>query len=91
MLTTNEGGSIANNVGGNGWGCRFLRVATKAIWNGKVDANENLQDNAATGIFSTSSELMDTKIDPRGGTFNNQITPNLNRNNKLLQVVLHFI
>ncbi len=46
-----KGGSIATNVVGNGWGCGFLRVATKAILNGKGDANDNLQDNAATDIF----------------------------------------
>ncbi len=48
----NKGGSIATNVLNDGWGCGFLRVATKAIWNGKGDADDNLQDNATTDIFS---------------------------------------
>jgi hypothetical protein len=47
-----RGGSISTNVVNNGWGCRFLRVATKAILNGKGDADDNLQDDAATNIFS---------------------------------------
>jgi hypothetical protein len=50
--TPTRGGSIATNVLDDGWGCRFLRVATKAILNGKGDANDNLQDDAATNIFS---------------------------------------
>ncbi len=48
----NEGGSIATNAIINCWGCGFLRVATKTISNGKGDANDNLQDNAVTYIFS---------------------------------------
>jgi hypothetical protein len=48
----NKGGSIATNVLNDCWGCQFLRVATKAISNGKDDADDNLQDNAATNIFS---------------------------------------
>ncbi len=47
-----RGGSIATNVLNGGWGCRFLRVAKKAISNGKDDADDNLQDNAAANIFS---------------------------------------
>ncbi len=48
---TNEGRSIATNVVGDHWGCGFLRVAMKAISNGKGDADDNLQDNAVTYIF----------------------------------------
>ena len=48
----NEGGSIANNVVGNRWGCGFLRVTTKAMLNGKGNAVDNLQDDAITYIFS---------------------------------------
>jgi hypothetical protein len=62
-----RGGSIATNIVDDGWGCGFLRVATKAISNGKGNADDNLQDNAATTSFPTASELMDTKVDPRGG------------------------
>jgi hypothetical protein len=47
-----RGRSKATNVINNGWGCGFLSVATKAISNGKGDANDNLQDDAATDIFS---------------------------------------
>ncbi len=47
-----KGGSIATNVIGDRCGCGFLRVATKAISNGKGDANDNLQDDAVTYIFS---------------------------------------
>ncbi len=48
----NEGGSIATNVVGDHWGCGLLRVAMKAILNGKGDADDNLQDDAVTYIFS---------------------------------------
>ncbi len=48
----NEGGSIATNVVGDRWGCGFLRVTMKAISNGKGNADDNLQDNAVTYIFS---------------------------------------
>ncbi len=48
----NEGGSIATNVVGDRWECGFLRVATKAILNGKSNADDNLQDDAVTYIFS---------------------------------------
>jgi hypothetical protein len=44
------GGGMATNVVDDGWGCGFFRVATKAISNGNGDANDNLQDNAATEI-----------------------------------------
>jgi hypothetical protein len=44
------GGSIATNVVDDGWGCGFLRAATKAISNGNGDADDNLQDDAATDI-----------------------------------------
>ncbi len=50
--TPTRGRSKATNVVDNGWGCGFLRVARKAISNGKGDADDNLQDNAATDIFS---------------------------------------
>ncbi len=50
--TPPRGGSIATNVVDNSWGCGFLRVVTKAISNGKGNADDNLQDNAATNIFS---------------------------------------
>ncbi len=50
--TMTRGGSIATNVVNDGWGCGFLRVAMKAISNGKGDADDNLQDDAATAIFS---------------------------------------
>jgi hypothetical protein len=43
------GGSIATNVVDDGWGCGFLRVATKAISNGNGDANDS-QDDATTNI-----------------------------------------
>ncbi len=46
------GGSIATNVVDDGWGCGFFRVATKAILNGKGNADDNLQDDTATDIFS---------------------------------------
>ena len=49
---TDKGGSIATNLVGNCWGCRFLRVATKAISNGKGDADENLQNDAVAYIVS---------------------------------------
>ncbi len=49
---SDEGGSIATNVIDDNWGCRFLRVAIKAISNGKGNAHDNLQDDAATNIFS---------------------------------------
>jgi hypothetical protein len=45
-------GSIATNVIDNGWGCRFLRVATKAISNGMGNTNDILQDDATTDICS---------------------------------------
>jgi hypothetical protein len=48
----NKGGSIATNAVSNRWGCGFLRVVMKAISNGKGDANDNLQDDAVTYIFS---------------------------------------
>jgi hypothetical protein len=48
----NKRGSIATNVVGDHWGCGFLRVATKAISNGKGNADDNLQDYAVTYIFS---------------------------------------
>jgi hypothetical protein len=47
-----KGGNIATNIVGDRWGCGFLRVATKAILNGKGDADDNLQDDAVTYIFS---------------------------------------
>jgi hypothetical protein len=50
--TPTRGGSIATNVDDDGWGCGFLRVAPKAILNGKGDANDNLQNDATTNIFS---------------------------------------
>ncbi len=50
--TPTRGKSKATNVVDVGWGCGFLRVARKAISNGKGDGNDNLQDDAATGIFS---------------------------------------
>ncbi len=46
------GGSIATNVVNDCWGCGFLRVATKAILNGNGNADDNLQDDAATDICS---------------------------------------
>jgi hypothetical protein len=49
---TNKGGSIATNVVGDQWGCGFLRVGMKAISNGKGNANDNLQHDAITYIFS---------------------------------------
>jgi hypothetical protein len=54
---TNEGGSIATNIVGNLWGYGFLRVSTKAISNGKGDANDNLQDDAVTYIFFDCIEI----------------------------------
>jgi hypothetical protein len=50
--TPTRGRSKATNVVNDGWGCGFLRVARKAISNGKGDADDNLQDDAATDIFS---------------------------------------
>ncbi len=50
--TPDEGESIADNVVGDRWVCGFLRVGTKAISNGKGDADDNLQDDAVTYIFS---------------------------------------
>jgi hypothetical protein len=50
--TPTRGRSKATNVVDDGWGCGFLRVARKAISNGKGDADDNLQDDAATDIFS---------------------------------------
>jgi hypothetical protein len=47
-----RGRSKATNVVDDGWGCGFLRVARKAISNGKGNADDNLQDDAATDIFS---------------------------------------
>jgi hypothetical protein len=52
-----EGGSIATNIVGNRWGCGFSRVATKAILNEKGDADDNLQDDAITYIFSDRSGI----------------------------------
>ncbi len=45
------GGSIATNIIDDGWWCGFLRVATKAILNGKGNADDNLQDDAATDFY----------------------------------------
>jgi hypothetical protein len=50
MLT--RGRSKATNVFDNGWVCGFLRMARKTISNGKGNADDNLQDDAATDIFS---------------------------------------
>jgi hypothetical protein len=50
--TLTRGRSKATNDVNNNWVCIFLRVVTKAISNGKGNANENLQDDAATNIFS---------------------------------------
>jgi hypothetical protein len=50
--TPTRGRSKATNVVNDGWGCGFLRVAMKAISNGKGNANDNFQDDAATDIFS---------------------------------------
>jgi hypothetical protein len=50
--TPSRGGSIATNVVNDGWECGFLIVGTMVILNGKGDANENLQDDATTNIFS---------------------------------------
>jgi hypothetical protein len=50
--TLTRGDSIATNIIKDGWGCGFLRVATKAILSGKGNADDNLQDNATTDIFS---------------------------------------
>jgi hypothetical protein len=41
-------------------------VATKAILNGMGDANDNLQDDATTDIFSDGIGNFDTKIDQWG-------------------------
>ncbi len=38
----NEGGSIATNIVGDGWGCGLLRIAMKANLNGMGDADDNL-------------------------------------------------
>jgi hypothetical protein len=50
-INADEGGSIATNIVGNHWGCGFLRVATKAISNGKGNADDNLQEDVITYIF----------------------------------------
>jgi hypothetical protein len=49
--TPTRGRSKATNVVDDGWGCGFLRLARKAISNGNGDADDNLQDDAATDIF----------------------------------------
>ncbi len=50
-MNADKGGSIATNIVGDCWGCRFLRVATKAISNGKGNADDNLQEDVITYIF----------------------------------------
>jgi hypothetical protein len=61
-----RGGSIATNIVDDDWGCKFLRVATKAISNGEGDTDDNLKNDATTNIFSDGIRM------DKGGTFNNQ-------------------
>jgi hypothetical protein len=50
--TPTRGRIKATNIVDDGWGCGLVSVAMKAILNGKGDADENLQDNVFTDIFS---------------------------------------
>jgi hypothetical protein len=70
-MNANKGGSISTNVVNDGWGCGFLRVAMKAILNGKGNADDNLQDGVPADIFSDGIGIDGHYNRSEGGTYNN--------------------
>ncbi len=69
----NKGGEHSYQCHRQWLGGRVLEGgATKAISNGKGNANTISRSMPPPTFFPTASELKDTNIDLRGGTINNQ-------------------